>query len=316
MTLKPGEIDGLEFSKGGGLLPAVVQDASSGAVLMLGYMDRAALEATLERRRVVFFSRSRERLWEKGETSGHYLELVDLAADCDRDTLLVLATRIVRLRSAVREDFAADIDAVRRHIGDPPVVLFGHSFGCQVALEGYRRRREKIRGLVLLCGSAGRVTHTFRGTDALAQILPGLIERVRANPLLARGLWGSVPPELSLRIASLTGEIDARLMDPRDLLPYLQHMADIDLLMFLRMLNEAGEHSAADLLPEIEVPVLVIGGDRDNFTPVRYAEELAKALPKGELLMLSATHVAPLEQRGAVHERIGAFLDKLAVTPP
>jgi len=213
-------------------------------------------------------------------------------------------------------DFAADIDAVRRHIGDPPVVLFGHSFGCQVALEGYRRRREKIRGLVLLCGSAGRVTHTFRGTDALAQILPGLIERVRANPLLARGLWGSVPPELSLRIASLTGEIDARLMDPRDLLPYLQHMADIDLLMFLRMLNEAGEHSAADLLPEIEVPVLVIGGDRDNFTPVRYAEELAKALPKGELLMLSATHVAPLEQRGAVHERIGAFLDKLAVTPP
>jgi pimeloyl-ACP methyl ester carboxylesterase len=213
-------------------------------------------------------------------------------------------------------DFAADVDCVRRHIGDPPVVLFGHSFGCQVALEGYRRRREKVRGLVLLCGSAGRVTHTFRGTDALAQILPGLIKRVRSSPLLARGLWGSVPPELSLKIAALTGEIDARLMDPRDLLPYLQHMADIDLLMFLRMLMNAGEHSAADLLPEIDVPALVIGGDRDNFTPVRYAEELAHAMPKGELLMLSATHVAPLEQRATVHERIGVFLDKIAVTPP
>ena len=208
-------------------------------------------------------------------------------------------------------DFASDIDRVRRHIGDPPVVLFGHSFGCQVALEGYRKRRENVRGLVLICGSSGRVTHTFRGTEALAQVLPGLIERVRKSPRLARGLWGSVPPALSLKIATLTGEIDSRMMDPNDLLPYLEHMADIDLLMFLRMLWDAGEHSAADLLPSIDVPVLVISGDKDNFTPVRYAEELAGALPKGELVMLSATHVAPLEQRATVHAKVGEFLDKL-----
>ncbi len=211
-------------------------------------------------------------------------------------------------------DFASDVDRVRDHVGDPPVVIFGHSFGCQVALEAYRKRRTNVRGLVLLCGSAGRVTHTFHGSDALAQVLPRLIERVRSSPRLARGLWGSVPPELSLKIAALTGEIDATLMNPQDLLPYLEHMADIDLLMFLEMLRDAGEHSAADLLPEIDVPVLVVGGDRDNFTPVRYAEELAKAMPKGELLMLHATHVAPLEQRAVVHEKIASFLD--ALTPP
>ena len=75
----------------GGLLPAVVQDAHNGAVLMLGYMNREALRTTLEQGRVVFFSRSRDRLWLKGETSGHYLNVVSIAQDCDADALLVLA---------------------------------------------------------------------------------------------------------------------------------------------------------------------------------------------------------------------------------
>lgn len=74
-----------------GLVPAIVQDAGTGAVLMLAYMDREALEATLRTREVHFHSRSRGRLWKKGETSGNVLHLVGLAADCDRDTLLVQA---------------------------------------------------------------------------------------------------------------------------------------------------------------------------------------------------------------------------------
>ena len=84
-------IERLDWEKGDGLLPAVVQDADTGTVLMLGYQDRAALRATLERRRVVFFSRSRQRLWEKGETSGNHLHLVAVVADCDADTLLIRA---------------------------------------------------------------------------------------------------------------------------------------------------------------------------------------------------------------------------------
>lgn len=85
------DIATLDFDKSGGLLPAVVQHAESGAVLMLGYMNREALHETLTRRRVVFYSRSRQRLWEKGETSGHALELTAIRTDCDRDTLLVTA---------------------------------------------------------------------------------------------------------------------------------------------------------------------------------------------------------------------------------
>jgi phosphoribosyl-ATP pyrophosphohydrolase/phosphoribosyl-AMP cyclohydrolase len=79
------------FDKGGGLVPAIVQDADTGAVLMLAYMNREALEQTLARKRAVFFSRSKQRLWEKGETSGHTLDVVDIAVDCDNDTLLVTA---------------------------------------------------------------------------------------------------------------------------------------------------------------------------------------------------------------------------------
>jgi phosphoribosyl-AMP cyclohydrolase / phosphoribosyl-ATP pyrophosphohydrolase len=72
-----------------GLVPAIVQDAATGAVLMLAYMDREALDATLRTREVHFHSRSRGRLWKKGETSGNVLHLVDLVPDCDRDALLV-----------------------------------------------------------------------------------------------------------------------------------------------------------------------------------------------------------------------------------
>lgn len=80
----------VDFKKTSGLVPVVVQDATTRAVLMLGYMNEAALEKTLAEERVTFYSRSKERLWTKGETSGHFLELVDLQLDCDQDTLLAL----------------------------------------------------------------------------------------------------------------------------------------------------------------------------------------------------------------------------------
>ena len=85
------DIDALAWAKQDGLLPAIVQDADSHRVLMLGYMSREALAKTLELRQVTFFSRSKQRLWTKGESSGHVLALVGLEVDCDNDTLLVQA---------------------------------------------------------------------------------------------------------------------------------------------------------------------------------------------------------------------------------
>jgi phosphoribosyl-ATP pyrophosphohydrolase/phosphoribosyl-AMP cyclohydrolase len=79
----------LDFDKLGGLIPAVVQDASGGEVLMVGFMDRQAVERTFARGYVTFFSRARKQLWTKGESSGNRLRLVTACTDCDRDTLLL-----------------------------------------------------------------------------------------------------------------------------------------------------------------------------------------------------------------------------------
>lgn len=84
-------IDKLKFDKMNGLIPVIVQDATTRQVLMLGYMNKAALTKTLEERRVTFWSRSKNRFWQKGETSGNVLEVASMKADCDGDALLVYA---------------------------------------------------------------------------------------------------------------------------------------------------------------------------------------------------------------------------------
>ncbi len=79
----------LDFTKTNGLIPAIIQDAATQVVLMLGYMDKEAFKKTQETKRVTFYSRSKQRLWTKGETSGNYLNVVDIKIDCDKDTLLI-----------------------------------------------------------------------------------------------------------------------------------------------------------------------------------------------------------------------------------
>lgn len=79
----------IDFEKCGGLVPAIIQDATTKNVLMLGYMNEEAYNKTIETQKVTFYSRSRQSLWTKGETSGNYLNLVSMAIDCDNDTLLV-----------------------------------------------------------------------------------------------------------------------------------------------------------------------------------------------------------------------------------
>ncbi len=81
----------LDFSKNNGLIPCIVQDARTQVVLMLGFMNEEAFMKTEKEKRVTFFSRSKQRLWTKGETSGHYLEVVSMTPDCDQDTLLIKA---------------------------------------------------------------------------------------------------------------------------------------------------------------------------------------------------------------------------------
>ena len=206
---------------------------------------------------------------------------------------------------------ATDLTTVREFVGnapDAPCVIIGHSMGCQVALEHYRQNPEGVRGLVLINGSFGKVTETFHGVPILQWILPKLLDAVLQRPNLARAIWTRIPPDVSLRMALRWGEIDPERINPEDMLPYLRHMTHVDLPMFLRMLRAAGEHSAEDLLSEVNVPVLVVAGERDSFTPPFLAERMAREMPQGQLLMVpGGTHVASLEQAGLVDERIAEF---------
>lgn len=81
----------IDFSKNAGLVPAIVVDYLTGQVLMLGFMNREALDKTIETKLVTFYSRTRKTLWTKGETSGNYLHLIDIKTDCDNDALLIYA---------------------------------------------------------------------------------------------------------------------------------------------------------------------------------------------------------------------------------
>ncbi len=84
-------IDQIDWEKGGGIVPAVIQDVHNGHVLMLGYMNQAALSLTINSGKVTFFSRSKNRLWTKGETSGNWIDYVRGEIDCDADTILIQA---------------------------------------------------------------------------------------------------------------------------------------------------------------------------------------------------------------------------------
>ncbi|HRO63695.1 bifunctional phosphoribosyl-AMP cyclohydrolase/phosphoribosyl-ATP diphosphatase HisIE [Thermomonas sp.] len=142
-------IESLAWDKQGGLLPAIVQDADSLRVLMLGYMSREALAATLVSGRVTFFSRSKNRLWTKGERSGHVLELVAIEADCDADTLLLQARPAgptchlgrASCFAGAPGDGLAELDALiaRRERERPP-----GSYTSQLFAAGTRRIAQKV----------------------------------------------------------------------------------------------------------------------------------------------------------------------------
>ena len=210
---------------------------------------------------------------------------------------------------------ATDLKTVRDDLGDRPVVLIGHSMGTQVVLEEWRRYRKNVRGLVLICGSFGKVTRSFRGMPLLDLLLPKVMDIVDKQPDIFRAIWSRIPPEMAFKAALLARDVDPGHVRMEDMIPYLKHMTHVDFPMFLRMLRAAGEHSAEDYLAEVDVPVLVIAGEKDTFTPASLSESMVERIPGAEMLMVAGgSHVAPIEQPALVGERIRAFLERVAAT--
>jgi pimeloyl-ACP methyl ester carboxylesterase len=213
---------------------------------------------------------------------------------------------------------ARDLHAVLEPLRLGPVVVLGHSMGTQVALEHYRLYPASTRALVLVCGTYGRLTDTFHGTDVLKNVLPGIIDAMQRRTGLARALWGRVPSGLAFRVARLSGEVDRLSIREEDFRTYWDHVNLMAPTIFLPMLRLAGEHTAEDLLPQIAVPALVIAAERDTFTPFATARTMSEQIPDAEFLLLSsASHAAPVEQPQAVLNRIDRFFrERLGETDP
>lgn len=207
---------------------------------------------------------------------------------------------------------ASDLNAVREHLGDPEVILVGHSLGTQVCLEAYRARPERVKALILLCGSFGRITHTFKGSDVLSTVLPNVQDFAERHPRLLKALWARVPVRAALKVGVMTGDIDPSKVRVEDVEPYFRHAVHVDFQLFVRMLRAAGEHSAEDLLPHIRVPTLVVAGSKDTFTPPEVSMAMAESIPGSKLeLFPGGSHVLPLEERDKLREVLRDFLASL-----
>lgn len=206
-------------------------------------------------------------------------------------------------------DLRDDVLCVLEHMGIDEVALVAHSMGTQVALELYRSLGPRVRAITLICGTDGKVTHTFHGNDLLHRVLPFVIDFVGRYRSVALALWRRLPSDLAYQIARLAGEVDGPALDPRDFKEYVQHLSDIDLGLYLDMLERAGAHTAADLLPSIQAPTLVIAAERDTFTPRDVVRAVAQAIPGSQYLELEgASHAAPAEQPRTIVETIFKFL--------
>ncbi len=193
----------LDWDKMDGLIPAIVQDAASGEVRMLGYMDRAGLDATIADNLVTFHSRSRGQPWRKGETSGNLLDLVDIRMDCDRDALLILATpRGPTCHTGSDSCFGDDgapgvgfIGTLERVIASRASADPTTSYTAKLLAEGPVRAAQKVGEEGVETALAGRCGDDAELTSEAADLVYHLTVLLKARGLA----WADIVAELKRR---------------------------------------------------------------------------------------------------------------------
>jgi phosphoribosyl-ATP pyrophosphohydrolase/phosphoribosyl-AMP cyclohydrolase len=189
--MSPEEIARVDFDKGGGLVPAVVQDVQTLQVLMLAYMDRAALSETLESGEATFFSRSRGGRWRKGETSGHRMKVESVRLDCDGDTLLVSVTPLgpachLGTQTCFRPEAAlgvGQLGALERSVIGRAAASSSESYTARLLAEGPKRIAQKVGEEGVECALAGAAGDAGELCEEAADLLYHLVVLLRARDL-------------------------------------------------------------------------------------------------------------------------------------
>lgn len=218
-------------------------------------------------------------------------------------------------RSRMRlKDLCDDLLAVIDAHQAKDVILVGHSLGVQVILEFWKRHPDRVKALVPMCGSYGRPVDTFADNRLLKRVFPYAFRAVNRHPLLAQTIWKVLDSDLSYVAATKT-EINGDLVKKEDFRPYLKHLSQMDVQLFFALLADAAEHDALEFLPDIDVPTLIIAGEKDGFTPAWLSSVMHARIAGSEMCVVPmGTHTAPIEMPELVNLRLRRFLD-LRVTP-
>lgn len=213
------------------------------------------------------------------------------------------------------ERHAEDMRLVLDDAGIDRAMVLGHSMGCQVLLEFYRRFPERVAGVVTILGTAGHCLDTFYdypGSPRYFRLAERVIKR------LDTGVHAALRP-LLLSPLAWTVARRGRMVDPlyaarEDMLPYMEHLARIDFRMFIRAILAAQDHDGWDVLPTITVPSLVVAAEKDAFTPMWLSRKMASSIPGGELLVLAdGSHAAIIEQPETINHRLERFIRERGV---
>lgn len=205
---------------------------------------------------------------------------------------------------------ARDLLAVMDAVGIADALLLGHSMGVQVILELNRIAPARVRGLVPMLGTAGRALDTFYDQPRSPVVFRAI---ARAVDCVGDRIHYFVRPLLESPMAWWFART-AFLVDPyyarqEDMLPYMRHLASLDMRVFLRSVLNAQDHDAWETLPGIRVPTLVVAAERDAFTPMWLSRKMVASIPGAELLVLAeATHAAIIEQPDTINHRLDRFL--------
>ncbi|WP_168210357.1 alpha/beta fold hydrolase [Persicimonas caeni] len=209
---------------------------------------------------------------------------------------------------------ARDLDAVLDALELDSAVLVGHSMGVQVILEYYGLNPDRVAALVPICGSYKRPLDTLYNTDFFGHALPHLMRLVESVPEASQTFWQTVVPSKFSYILSMATAVNTRLARGVDFIPYLEHVGDMDIRVFLTLLSAVAEHSAEDVLERVDAPALIIAGEKDELTPLFRSEEMADQIADSELIVLpGGTHVGPIELPELVNGAIEKFLRKVGL---
>ncbi len=215
------------------------------------------------------------------------------------------------------ESCVADLGSLLDHLEVERACLLGHSMGAQLGWEFYRAHPQRVSALVPTLGTYRDAISSFfdmprlapfafSAAEFMAENLTGLVKAFTALPALQPKIADRLIRKLSIIHPTLS---------PKDWLPpYLEHMAGLDPRVFFSLARGIRDHDASDLLPTIQVPVLVVAGDRDFFCPPRVAREMAEKIPLAELLVIpGGSHAAIIEQPALIEKRLERFLRERVV---